>query len=640
MKKTRLLSWSFLLLAFCLAMHADAQFSRVALPAGLQPTSSEMVIYQSKMYMVLQNAAHNSYSLHKYDGATFTTIPLPAGYRLYEDTHFEEMKGNLYFMPDHDASLPTPAELMRYDGTTLTPIDVPDALVPRDEMQYYFHRPFAFDGNLYMEVLYLDSIALDPFTITYWIKYDGVVFSRMLVDGIFTCQPSDGTPIGLPSDKKLFQGKMFMRYYHHITRERNLLNFDGTEIDVDSEHPVAWPGGCEMEVFNGSLYVPTFTPTSPGRPYGGGMNRFNGTTQTAVSIPPTLRYAETTLEVYGERMFGAMYDGSSVPRWYAFNGTSFALVPTPAGTSIYAKGDQRVFQCQLYITLRTSAAGAPPMYALYTYTDALVCGTSVIPEPFDRFSSIDIRNYGHERDWCWTGINVVWTPIAPCTPPDCIDPFMKVSLFEKPENVTWSASYQKPFQALFPIEDKKPLVETLTMGNANAAQNVIIFDKDLVPSGIENIALQLKPQEKLFNLTVETEKDKTVPFTMTLLDANGKSLWQGKFVAPLATRIDAVTSQRGTTLRFAPVLPLQSITSVSVYPNPAASNTAIDISTRGTNQTATIAISNLNGKVVYQKEVNAPAVDHPDLSQIPKGLYIVTVTTGAGYAHRQMLAIK
>ena len=68
-------SWRMLLLALFVTMHAAGQFSPVALPAGLQPTESEMVVYQNNLYLVLQNAAHNNFSLHKYNGSAFTAVP-------------------------------------------------------------------------------------------------------------------------------------------------------------------------------------------------------------------------------------------------------------------------------------------------------------------------------------------------------------------------------------------------------------------------------------------------------------------------------------------------------------------------------------------------------------------------------------
>lgn len=172
---------SLLLLAFGIATHASGQFNSVTLPASLQATESEMVVYQNNLVVVLQNAAHNDFTLHKYNGSAFTAIPLPAGYKLYQDSQFEDLNNQLYFMPDRTTSTGT-AELLRYDGTTVTPLDIPDALVPRETMSFAGHTPFTYNDVLYIEATMLDSIREDAIPITYWIKYDGTTFSRMLVE--------------------------------------------------------------------------------------------------------------------------------------------------------------------------------------------------------------------------------------------------------------------------------------------------------------------------------------------------------------------------------------------------------------------------------------------------------------------------
>jgi hypothetical protein len=647
MKTPRLTSWIVLLLALCVSTHAAGQFSRVSLPAGLQPTESEMVVYQDNLYLVLQDWTHTNFSLHKFNGGGTTPIPVPSPYRLYRDTQFEEMNGAFYFMPDHDPAHPTAAELMRYDGTTLTAIDIPDALILPD-MEFYGHRPFVFENALYIEAVRTFSTPLgESYTTTYWIKYDGTSFSRMEVSSssYLTCEwPFEGS---VPSDKLIYQSKLVARYQDYRSGERSLLSYDGITVGVNEAifHTgnLANPGGCEMEVYQGNLYFPTFDHDTPGSPYGGKLARYDGITETEVPIPAGLRYAETTLEVYADKLWGAMYDGTGVPRWYAYDGTTFNPVPLPSGTSIYSRADQRFFQCQLYIALQTGTTGGIiPVYSLYAYTDpeTYACGDPVIPEAFDRFELIDIRNYGHDRDWCWTGIEIDWTLFPPCTVPDCIDPVVAVSVLDKPGAVVWTKSYQGPFQAIFPIDDKQPYIVTAAMEIDKKLQDVVVFDKELVPAGIESIKMEMKPRQKEFHLMVETEKDKKVPFIMALLDAAGKTLWQQEFTAPLSTRIDAITKQRGTTLRFMPAQGTQGITAVSVFPNPSESSPAVDIRTRGNTLPAKLTITNFYGKTIYQKDLTVPTVHYPNLSQITPGLYIVTVTSAGGYEHKEVLVIK
>ncbi|AYB35138.1 T9SS type A sorting domain-containing protein [Chryseolinea soli] len=646
MKNPRLTAWIILLLALCVSTHAAGQFSYVTLPSGLQPTESEMVVFQDNMYLVLQDWMHTSFSLHKFNGGGATPIPVPSPYRLYPDTQFEEMNGALYFMPDHDPADPTAAELMRYDGTTLTPIDIPDALIPADSMVLYGHRPFVFENALYIEAVRTTANPplWDYYTITYWIKYDGTSFSRINVSrSALTCEwPFEHS---VPSDKLIYQDKLVARYQDYHSGARSLLSYDGITIDrneaIFHSGALANPGGCEMEIYQGNLYLPTFDLHAPGSPFGGKLSRYDGITETEVAMPAGLRYAETTLEVYADKLWGAMYDGTGAARWYAYDGTTFTNVPLPPGTSINSRADQRFFRCQLYIVLQIGTADDTiPKYALYGYSELRGCGSSVLPPAFDRFDRIDIRNYGHEREWCWTGIDVDWTIFPPCKFPDCIDPVFAVSLLDKPGAVVWTKSYQQPFQAIFPVDDKQPYITTVAMENDKKLQDVVVFDKELVPGGIESIKMEMKPRQKEFYLTVETEKNKKVPFIMALLDAAGKTLWQQEFTAPLSTSIDAVTKQRGTTLRFLPAQGTNGITAVSVFPNPSESSPAIDIRTQGNTLPAKLTITNFYGKTVYQKDITAPTVHYPNLSQATPGLYIVTVTSAGGYEHKEVLVIK
>ncbi|HEY5748595.1 MAG TPA: T9SS type A sorting domain-containing protein [Chryseolinea sp.] len=627
--------WSVLLFALCIAGRVSGQFSPVTLPAGLQPTESEMVVYQNNLMLVLQNAAHNRFSLHKYNG-TVGAIPLPAGYKLYPDTQFEELKNMLYFMPDRTASTGT-ADLMRYDGTTVTPIDIPEEILPRETIRLIGHTPFAYRDVLYIEAISLDSTIGDANPITHWIKYDGTSFSRMSLSFLYSCVRPWGSEV--VSDKELFQGKMYMRYYHYLA-DRQVISFDGVDVafDVDSSHPdfIGEPGGYDMEVYNDRLYIPTFKPrpVDPILEQGGLLNSFDGTTQVEVSIPSGLRYAETTLEPYAGKLWGVVNDGSFFPQWYAYNGTTFTTTTLPTGTRIHPGGDQRVYQCKLYIVLSTGPVIGTPVYALFAYSDSRECG--LLPTVVER---VDIHAYARERDWCWTGIDVDWTLPTPCTPP-CIDPLFRAALFDKPGQEVWSKTYNKPFQATFPADDKQSFITTMAMETNKVFQDFVVLDKELVPAGIEELKLQMTSLDQKIQLTVATEKDVKVPFIIALQDAGGKTLWQQKFTAPLTTVVDVATPQRGTTLRFMIDGSVTQITSLSAFPNPASGNPIIEVGTNGAKLLTRLTITDFFGKTIYQKDVTAPVTIQPDLSQAPKGLYIISATGSDGRVHRQTLVLK
>jgi len=629
--------WSLLLFALCIASRVSGQFSPVTLPAGLQPTESEMVVYHDNLMLVLQNAEHNSFSLHKYNGAV-APIPLPKGYKLYPDTQFEELRDMLYFMPDRVASTGK-AELMRYDGTTVTPIDIPDELIPRETIRLIGHTPFSYRDVLYIEAISLDSTIGDANPITHWIKYDGTSFSRMSLFFLYSCIPPWGSEV--VSDKKLFQGKMYMRYYHYLGG-RQVVSFDGADVvfehsDLDHPNTIGEPGGCDMEVYGDRLYIPTYRrdPVAPSPlEHGGLLNRFDGTTQEEVFMPSGLRYVKTTLEPYAGKLRGIINDGSVFPKWYAYDGANFTATSLPSGTRIHPGGDQRAYRCQLYIVLATGSIIGTPVLALYAYGDPSEC--AVLPRAVER---VDIHAYARERDWCWTGIDVDWTLPIPCTPP-CIDPLMRIALLDKPGQEVWSKTFDKPFQALYPVDDKQSFIATAAMGTNKMFQDFVVLDKELVPAGIEELKLQMTSRDQKVQLAVGTEKNVKVPFVMVLQDENGKSLWQQKFTAPLTTIVDVATTQRGTTLRFMIDGSVTQVTSLSVFPNPASGNTSIEVGTNGSKLPTRLTITDFFGKTIYQKDVTAPVTLQPDLSQAPKGLYIIRVKGADGREYRQTLVLK
>lgn len=392
-----------------------------------------------------------------------------------------------------------------------------------------------------------------------------------------------------------------------------------------------------MEIYNGDLYIPTFPDLIPPSPRTYGLNRFDGTTQTAIAMPAGLRYTKTTLEVYAGKLWGAMNDGSVFPQWYAYDGSTFSATAVPSGTRIHPGGDQRVFQCKLYIVLSTGPVFGAPVLSLFTYSDVHACG--LLPTVIDRFDRFDIRAYGHEREWCWTGIDVDWTLPTPCTFP-CVDPLIRAALLDKPGQEVWSKTYNKPFQATFPVDDKQSFIATTGIEINKVFQDFVVLDKELVPAGIEELKLQMSPRDQKIQLAVATEKNAKVPFVMALQDAAGKTLWQQKFTAPLATGVNGVTSQRGTTLRFMVDGSVTQITSLSVFPNPAQTNPTIAVATNGAKLSTRLTITDFFGKTVYEKDITAPITIQPDLSQAPKGLYIVRVVGYGGRQHQQTLVLK
>jgi len=643
MKNSRTKFWPALLLMLCVGTQAAAQLDVVTLPAGLQPApASEMIVFSNDLYMVLQNDAHDTFYLYRYNGVTFVHVPLPTGYKLYRDTEFEELNSKIYFMPDH-ADTDATAEILEFNGASFNIIHIPESVMPRDSLHLWGHRPFVYNGKLHIEAAYDEYHPLEseyrysPF----WVMYDGATFTKRRV-GVpqMTFAPFGSTQPA--SDKIRYDGRLFTRYYDYLTGRHQILEY-GTRITPSRTHIniIAYPGQGEMAEFHHLFYIPVTTDASPPNSPATKLNRFDGLTQTELPLLAGLSLANSSLEVYNDKLWAAMNDGSTVPQLYSFNGSSFAHTPIHGGVNITPEGEFRTYGCKMYFCGSGSdVIGDKLVYKLYTLEDGSLCHQPVWPPLLDRFDEIKINIYTVDNDWCWTNLGIKWPVVVPCKLPDCIDPLFRVNVGTDANNIVWSKDFKEPFDAAFQINDQKPYVTTLALGNEkDGLADVVVLDKELVPAGITGVSLNINTQKKTFNITAEALKGKKIPFTAALLDAKGNILWKQELTAPVSTAITATTSQRGATLRFMYDKGVQATakTSVAVYPNPSPNQVQITVDTDETKTPARIRITNAQGNVVYDKTVTTPATERP--STLAPGIYIVRVTIGKE-EHTSRLVVK
>ena len=643
MKKTRPKFWPALLLMFGFGTQAIAQLDVVTLPTGMQPApASEMVVFSNDLYMVLQNNAHDTFYLYRYDGVTFINIPLPTGYKLYRDTEFEELNGKLYFMPYH-ADTDTTAEILAFNGASFNIIHIPESIMPRDSLHLWGHRPFSYNGKLHIEATYDEYHPLDVEYryLPFWIMYDGATFRRrQAVVSQMTVAPFGSTQPA--SDKIRYDGRLFTRYYDYITRSHQMLEYRDTRLtpvrtDIGI---IAYPGQGEMAEFHHLVYIPAAADGSANGP-AVKLNQFDGLTQTELPMLAGLSLANSSLEVYNDKLWAAMNDGSTVPQLYSYNGVSFAHTPIYGGVNITPDGEFRTFGCKMYFCGSGSdVIGDKLVYKLYTLEDGLLCHQPVWPPAFDRFDEIKLDIYRIDHDWCWTNIGIKWPVVVPCKLPDCIDPLFRVSVGADANNIVWTKNFKNPFDAAFQINDQKPYITTIALGNdKDGVADVIVFEKELVPAGITRMSLNVNTKKKTFNITAEALKGKKVPFTVALLDVKGKILWTQELTAPVNTAITATTSQRGAILRFMTDKSIQAKpkTTVAVYPNPSSNQVQIMVDTDAAKMPARIRITNAQGNVVYDKTVTTPATERP--ASLAPGIYIVQVTVGQE-EHTSRLVVK
>jgi len=99
-----------------------------------------------------------------------------------------------------------------------------------------------------------------------------------------------------------------------------------------------------------------------------------------------------------------------------------------------------------------------------------------------------------------------------------------------------------------PLKDEKPFKTILS--SIDNKSDLLIFDPDLVPKGIEEIKLFMLPKKNFITISVSTRKSEAVPLRVALLDEDGKEIWMQTFVAPFAMQITATVQKPGKTLVF------------------------------------------------------------------------------------------
>jgi len=99
-----------------------------------------------------------------------------------------------------------------------------------------------------------------------------------------------------------------------------------------------------------------------------------------------------------------------------------------------------------------------------------------------------------------------------------------------------------------PLKDEQ-LFKTI-LSSPGDKTDLIVFEPDLLPKGIEIIKLYMEPKKGFFTISASTRKNESVPLRVALLDENGKEIWMQTFTAPFSMQITATVQKAGKTLVF------------------------------------------------------------------------------------------
>jgi len=262
------------------------------------------------------------------------------------------------------------------------------------------------------------------------------------------------------------------------------------------------------------------------------------------------------------------------------------------------------------------------LVAKYTIRDSdPPLGDPIIPSKLSNYHEFVLGAYGYERDWCWTDAIIDWDLLC-ISLPFCPDPDpSQVSLSEKGK-IVWQATTTIPASFTLPVDDNVPRTLSFqTLSDGNTFDDVVVLDENLVSNGISSVRMAMYPDPNIIDLKVETDNNKIVPFTMSLLNEVGKEVWQKTFTAPLQAQLEEYASEPGTTLRLQAVPQAQEL---SYYPNPFSDKLIVQLDA---SKTAPVELSvySAQGKKLLTEWIDIPGEHTINMSNLQPGLYILSV---------------
>ena len=161
-----------------------------------------------------------------------------------------------------------------------------------------------------------------------------------------------------------------------------------------------------------------------------------------------------------------------------------------------------------------------------------------------------MSNYAPERGWCWSEIVIDWVIVPICPVPPCPEDKTnyQAQMLDANNGIAWSVNFSKPSSFNVPLKDEQPFRTILS--SLDTKKDLLVFEPELVQKGIEFIDVHMKPKEGIFILTASTRKNEPIPLKVTLLNDDGKVLWEETFTAPFTQQIKAKVKEPGVKLIF------------------------------------------------------------------------------------------
>ncbi|HKP31269.1 MAG TPA: hypothetical protein VJT83_01005, partial [Chitinophagaceae bacterium] len=332
-----------------------------------------------------------------------------------------------------------------------------------------------------------------------------------------------------------------------VSRTTHLFKLTGpalSEIALPAGHHVAPVPHTTAETYNGALFIGTVF--SDGSAH---VLKYDGITFapffdiTAPSVVSGIRLFKRE----GNLMIHPNFvNGTSA---FEYDGASFEEIKAPAGRLLFPYINSTACN-HLWLNYYSDASGIHWAYAKESKPCATPppAGAPVIPDHFMDYERFEMGTYGPERGWCWSEIIIDWQIVPICELPPCPIPEYEARMMDANNGVQWFEQFNKPSRFKIPLPDEQPFRTVLTL--IDTKEDLLVFEPDLVPAGIEGIKINMRPKLGGFELTTLTRNGKQVPLQVTLVNENGKVLWQEIFTAPFSEKITATVQEAGKKLVF------------------------------------------------------------------------------------------
>lgn len=578
-------------------------FTEIRLPGDLV---SNHVVYQDQLHMMVSIDDH--YELVTYNGITVRTV---SGSSSPNNIPVHVVTGNRHLYIQSLTSATPDLYLKRYNGVNIIDLPVTDATNQRISTaiesgtgEQVFFR-FSHGKIQFYNGSILTDIPVGPYrslTLVNQLWHDEIIYTVQTDDpDIILLYASNGTTtreIAMPAGEALINLYPLSTYHEDLILA--LRNSDGDQLV-----------------------------------------RYNGTTFSHLrTIPDGLNLP--TIEPRGDKLLVTTKPANGGLA-YEYDGTNWVTIEVTGDQVLYhALPDMACYHVWSVLLLNTTIVGVGYQWVLAVEREDPDCipppapappGGGIIPGNLHHYDRLETLAFAPERDWCWTGIDINWRINPLCPNPPCEVSPIRAQLTNARGKVAWEQAFQKPGSAAIPLTDNHPYHLTINLEENKSLTPIVLLDGGLVEKGLAKAALTFYPASQVISLSMETDKDISLPFNLAVKDIKGKTLWRKTFTAPLSEKIQSDNKATGAYLHLTPAANIQTVT---YYPNPAEDVLYVNNSNT---YAVTVILTTLNGVVVYKTGVSAKKKEALDLSKVPSGMYVITIIDG-GSTQKELLPIK